>query len=86
MTPDPRLAALTEAMELHFRPPDAPPGGSYTMETYRRDAAAILGERGVFLPDGAPDYVAKPFVFCPYCGQRLAVIFDAHRCGTSDID
>jgi hypothetical protein len=50
------LAALAAAMELHFRPPDAPPGGSYTMETYRRDAAAILGERGVFLPDGLPDY------------------------------
>jgi len=48
------LAALAAAMELHFRPPDAPPGGSYTMETYRRDATAILAalDGWTLVPDG----------------------------------
>jgi hypothetical protein len=28
----------------------------------------------------------RPFVYCPYCGQRLAIVFWAHQCGVSDFD
>jgi len=46
---DPRIAALAEALrEFRARPDWA---GFWTPE---QEAAAILGERGVFLPDGLP--------------------------------
>jgi hypothetical protein len=28
----------------------------------------------------------RVFVFCPFCGVRLTVVFSAHICGISDID
>jgi hypothetical protein len=36
--------------------------------------------------DGLMHNKDKPFVYCPYCGNRLAIVFWAHVCGLPDID
>jgi len=66
-------ANLAEILEVLTTPKKTAPGGGHVTPIWLRETF------------GLPP-LEKPFVFCPYCGQRLAVIFDAHRCGTSDID
>ena len=61
MTTDRGLAALTAALHGYFGDTDYWPAV----------ADAILGERGVFLPDGPPP---RAYTTCPACGQYTEIV------------
>jgi hypothetical protein len=63
------LSALAAALRRFPVPETMEELKAATERTYESDAAAILGEHGVFLPDGLPEYVAFGHVEHGYtCG------------------